>query len=251
MYKVCAAVNDVKVREVPLDANFDLQVDDILASVDDNTKLIFVCSPGNPTAKSIPLSAVSRLLKSSYRGLVVVDEAYVDFSPEGSSAVSLLLEHDNVVVLHTLSKAFGLAGIRCGFAIAAPCVAALMNAVKAPYNLSSLSAAAALDALKNVAVLAGNVALIQAERERVCGALRALPFVVRVCHSDANFLLFELRRNAKEVYKRMADGGVVTRYRGMEMHCEGCIRTTIGRPEENDKFLAKLVEAWGQVEGKL
>ncbi len=143
-----------------------------------------------------------------------------------------------------MSKAFGLAGIRCGFCFGAPDVIALLNNVKAPYNLSSLSSAAAHLALDNVPVLQGNVRSLLAERERVKASLESRAFVKRVCPSDANFLLFEMQSHAKEAYKMMADGGVVTRFRGTELHCKNCLRVTIGKPSENDAFLKSLDEAW-------
>ena len=249
MYKVCAAVNDVGIREVPLAPDFNVRVDEVLKAVDDNTKLIFICTPGNPTSKAIPRSDIKRLLDSSYKGLLVVDEAYVDFSPEGSSVVDLLPSYPNLVVCQTLSKAFGLAGIRCGFCFGAPDVIALLNNVKAPYNLSSLSSAAAHGALDNVAVLRGNVKALLAERASVKAELEAKQYVVRVCHSDANFLLFELKSHAKETYKMMADGGVVTRFRGSELHCNNCLRVTIGKPDENSAFLQSLDKAWNKLAG--
>ena len=176
----------------------------ILEAVTPQTKIIFVCSPGNPTSKSIPLSDVRKLASSpSYHGLVIVDEAYIDFSTT-PSATSLVTEYDNVVVLQTLSKAFGLAGIRCGFAIGPPDVIQLMNNVKAPYNVNKLTSDAAANALKNTAILDKNVRDVLNQREVVARELEGLDFVVKVYPSDANFLLFRVKQKANELYKTVS-----------------------------------------------
>lgn len=209
-----------------------------------DTKLMFVCSPGNPTSKAIALPHIETLASSSrYSGILVVDEAYVDFSTQGS-AIELVEKYPNIVVLQTLSKAFGLAGIRCGFAIGAPDVIQLMNNVKAPYNVNSLTSEVAINAMDSVAVMEKNVATLLEQRQVVANTLTDLPFVIKVYPSDANFLLFRVKKNAKEIYKTMADGGVVTRYRGTEMHCDECIRVTIGTVEENKTFLECLLTTY-------
>jgi histidinol-phosphate aminotransferase len=176
---------------------------------------------------------------SRYTGIVVVDEAYVDFSTKGS-AVALVNKYPNVVVLQTLSKAFGLAAIRCGFCIGAPDVIQLMNNVKAPYNVNALTSAMATAAFDNTAILDANIKNLLEQREVVMAALEKLTYVTQVFPSDANFVLFRLAEKAQEAYKTMADGGVVTRFRGNEIHCNGCIRVTIGTPSENQAFLAAL-----------
>lgn len=240
MYKVCANVNDVEIQTVPLTADFDLQIPEILAAVTPQTKLLFACSPGNPTAKSIPLSDIRKLASSPcYSGLVIVDEAYIDFSST-SSATSLVTEYDNIVVLQTLSKAFGLAGIRCGFAIGPTDVIQLMNNIKAPYNVNKLTSDAAANALKNTALLEKNVKDVLEQRDIVARGLEGLDFVVKVYPSDSNFLLFRVKEKANELYKTMADRGIVSRFRGRELHCNECIRATIGTLEENRKFLEML-----------
>eukprot|EP00614_Pseudopedinella_elastica_P011041 CAMPEP_0172597618 /NCGR_PEP_ID=MMETSP1068-20121228/17568_1 /TAXON_ID=35684 /ORGANISM="Pseudopedinella elastica, Strain CCMP716" /LENGTH=385 /DNA_ID=CAMNT_0013397167 /DNA_START=79 /DNA_END=1236 /DNA_ORIENTATION=- len=241
MYSVSAKVNDVAVQKVPLTPEFDVDVDALLAAVTPATKIIFLCSPGNPTAKSIPLSVAEAVLKSSdFDGILVMDEAYVDFSTV-PSACCLVDKYPNVVVMQTLSKAFGLAGIRVGMAMGNAEIIHYFNTMKAPYNVSKLASEFAKGAFENIGLMESNVKLLLSERERVRKALEAFPFVKRVCHSDTNFLLFELPK-AKEIYKTMADGGVVCRYRGTELHCDDCIRVTIGTPTENETFL-KLLEA--------
>jgi histidinol-phosphate aminotransferase len=168
--------------------------------VDSRTKLLFICSPGNPTAKAIPLKDIERIAASSqYEGLVVVDEAYVDFSDSGS-AISLINSYPNIVVLQTLSKAFGLAGIRCGFAIGAPDVIQLMNNVKAPYNMNSMTTEVAINALNSVETLRKNVSTILHQRAIVAEKLQGLAFVLEVFPSDANFILFRVSSNAKKLY---------------------------------------------------
>jgi len=202
MYKVCANVNDVGIQSVPLTPDFDLQIPEMLRAVTPETKLIFICSPGNPTAKSIPLSDI-RLIASSVDAIVIVDEAYVDFSSV-PSATSIVTEFDNVVVLQTLSKAFGMAGIRCGFAIGPPDVIQLMNNVKAPYNVNKLTSDAAANALTNTATLDKNIRELLEQRDLMATQLKGLDFVEKVYPSDANFLLFRVKQKANELYKTVS-----------------------------------------------
>jgi histidinol-phosphate aminotransferase len=205
MYKVCANVNDVGIQSVPLTEDFDVQVEEVLNAVAQETKLLFLCSPGNPTAKSIPLKTVIEIASSGrYGGLIVVDEAYVDFASE-PSATSLVCEYNNIIVLQTLSKAFGLAGIRCGFAIGPPDVIQLMNNVKAPYNVNKLTSDAAANALKNTDVLEEHVNSVLGEREVLQKKLASLDFVEKVYPSDANFLLFRVKQKANELYKTVSN----------------------------------------------
>ena len=204
MYKVCANVNDVNIQSVPLTPEFDVDIERVLQSVTKETKLMFLCSPGNPTAKSIPLSTITTIANDQrYKGLIVVDEAYIDFASE-PSATSLLSQYNNILVLQTLSKAFGLAGIRCGFAIGPPDIIQLMNNVKAPYNINKLTSDAACNALRGGDVLEGHVKSVLREREVVRGKLEGLEFVERVYPSDSNFLLFRVKRKANELYKTVS-----------------------------------------------
>lgn len=247
MYKVSANVNDVGIVEVPLTPDFDLRIPEMLEAVTDKVKLMFVCSPGNPTCKAIPLSDVITLAESSYKGIIVVDEAYVDFSKE-ESAIKLIQEYPNIVVLQTLSKAFGLAGIRCGFAMGREDVIQLMNNVKAPYNVNKLTSEVAVNAMKNTDVLAKNVQTLLEQRDIVAKELEAMKdIVVKVYPSDANFLLVRLTKLSKEIYKKMADSGIVVRYRGSELHCEECLRITIGTADENKACLALLEKTFKEL----
>jgi histidinol-phosphate aminotransferase len=240
MYAVSAKINDVAVQEANLTRDFDVDEDLVLGTVTPATKVLFLCSPGNPTAKSVPLEVVERLC-DAFDGIVVVDEAYVDFS-DTPSACGLLGKHDNLVLLQTLSKGFGLAGIRLGMAFGSPQIISLMNACKAPYNVSKLTARVATQAFEAAPpVLASHVAMLRTERDRLAAALAALPtLVARVWPSDANFLLFQVDAgiNAEELHRAMAANGVVCRFRGREPHCANCIRVTAGTPTENDRFLA-------------
>jgi len=245
MYKVSANVNDVKIVEVPLTKAFDLKVPEMIktATATANTKLMFICSPGNPTSKSIPLSDVRKIAESGYKGIIVVDEAYVDFSSE-TSAISLINSYPNIVVLQTLSKAFGLAGIRCGFALGREDVIQLMNNVKAPYNVNKLTQEVATNAMKNITTLEKNILTLMEQRDIVAEALKKLHFVVKVFPSDSNFLLVRLKKKSQEIYTHMANSGIVVRFRGNELHCGECLRFTIGTKEENAACLELLAKTY-------
>lgn len=217
-----------------------------MAAITPDVKLLFLCSPGNPTCKTIPLADIEAVASAEQAKncVVVVDEAYVDFAAKGTTALSVMKKYPNMVVLQTLSKAFGLAAIRCGFCFGAPDIIQLMNNVKAPYNVNALTSQMACQALDNTDTLHKTVQTILEERQAVANALNEIDFVVKVFPSDANFLLFQLQSKAKEVYQAMANGGIVTRYRGNELHCDECIRVTIGTPEENRAFLESLVKTY-------
>ena len=234
----------------------------IIDAITPNVKLLFLCSPGNPTSKLIPLSDVRAIAshpKVAHHVIVVVDEAYIDFafdtttssSSNDVSAVQLVPEFNNVVVLQTLSKAFGLAAIRCGFCIGPPDIIQLMNNVKAPYNVNSLTSQLACDALDSSQTrdsIMKHIKEILQQRTRVVHALQAMDFVTFIYPSDANFILFRVTSHAYEIYKYMADTeNIVTRYRGTELHCDECIRVTIGTAVENDAFLSALPKAYAAV----
>lgn len=240
MYSVCAHVNHVAVLQVPLTSDFQLQTEEMLQKMrtSPNLKLIFLCNPGNPTATLLNPNDILRLLQSSFRGLIVVDEAYIDFSDQPSFC-SWLHAHERLVVLQTLSKGFGLAGIRLGMAIANPWLIQIMNNVKAPYNINKLTQQIATKALTHLDRFIDNITRIKSETQRVIQLLRSLPFVKRVLPTDANFVVFEVP-NAFQVYKNMARAGVVIRYRGNLIHMNDCLRATIGKPEENDQMVSLL-----------
>lgn len=244
MYTVSAQVNDVQVVHVPLNVGdgFSLRPEKIneVLSKDENVKMVYVCSPGNPTASLIRKEDVQQVLEHpTWNGLVIVDEAYIDFAPEGSSLAEWVLEWPNLVVMQTLSKAFGLAGIRLGVAFAAPEVAALLNNVKGPYNISSPTSAIAAAALEeeSLAVMRDNRAKILRQRDRLLRELPKIPGIGRFLGgTDSNFLLVEIldrdgkpdNQTAFAVYETMAGGrGVVFRFRGKELGCTGCCRITV------------------------
>lgn len=237
MYKVSANINNIKVDEVLLTPDFQLQTEKILNRVTDFTKLIFVCSPNNPTANDMDRKDIVYLLEN-FDGLVVVDEAYIDFSEQAGFAEEVK-NYPNLVVLQTLSKAFGLAGIRLGIAIANPEVIKYMMKVKAPYNVNKLTSQTALKGFENLESVRKNINSINSEKNRIVSELKNLPQVEKVFSSAANFLLFRVD-DALNVYKKLADSGVIVRYRGNEPHCENCLRVTIGTVQENDRFLEAL-----------
>jgi histidinol-phosphate aminotransferase len=239
MYKVCAKINDVAVKSASLTPDFDVDIQTTLTTIDEKTKLLFLCSPGNPTSKVIPSSVIETIAKSYQHGIIVVDEAYIDFCGE-HTAIPLLTNYPNIIVLQTMSKAFGLAGIRLGMAFASREITQLMNNVKAPYNVNKLTVQVALNAYQNIHLFQTNLAKLQHEKTLLRNALTSLSIVQKVYPSDANFILFRIEQ-AYTIYKQMADAGVVCRYRGTEMHCTDCLRVTVGTPEENAKFLQLLV----------
>lgn len=238
MYKVCAKVNDVEVISSPLTPEFDVDLDKTLAAINDKTKLLFLCSPGNPTCKVIPNSIVESIANVYKTGVIVVDEAYIDFSGT-ESACCLVNKHPNVVVLQTLSKAFGLAGIRLGMAIGNEDIIQLMNNIKAPYNINKLTAEVAGKALSDLSLFHRNIEMILIERSFLLDGLRKVPSIRKIHHTDANFILFVIPQ-AQTIYKTMADSGVVCRYRGSELHCTDCLRVTVGTRTENQAFLQLL-----------
>lgn len=240
MYKVCAAINDVEVLKVPLTPHFDVNLEATLAGIKSNTKMVFLCSPGNPTSRVIPNSVVEKVLKYYTWGCVVVDEAYIDFSGT-ESACCLVAKYPNVVVLQTLSKAFGLAGIRLGMAIAQEPVIQLMNNLKAPYNINKLTADVTDRALSDLTQYKMNVQGLLEEKKNLLTQLKSYSAVEKIFPSDCNFILFRIARS-KEIYKMMADRGVVCRYRGSELHCNECLRVTVGTKKENQAFMTLLKE---------
>lgn len=237
MYKVSANINDVAVDEVLLTEGFQLQPEKVLKAVQPNTKIIFICSPNNPTANSMNVTDIVKILEG-FDGIVVVDEAYIDFSSQGSLANNLD-DFPNLVVLQTLSKSFGLAGIRLGIALASPEVISYMMKVKAPYNVNKLTSRTAIQAFSNLENIKKNIKAILEERQRVIDTLVAYDAVEYVYPTDANFVLFKTK-NALEVYKKIAEQGVIIRYRGNEPHCDDCLRLTIGTKAENDRFFEAL-----------
>lgn len=261
MYAVSAQVNDLEIVKVPLDAQdgFSLRPEAIneKLSSDPRIKVAYICSPGNPTAKLVSKSDVQKVLEHpTWNGVVVVDEAYVDFAPANSSLAEWVTEWPNLIVMQTLSKAFGLAGIRLGAAFTSPEIARLLNNLKAPYNISSPTSALACIALqpKSLEVMRSNRAKIFAQRERLLHELPKIPGVGNFLGGMAsNFLLVEILDKPRErggipnneaalaLYECLAEKrGVVVRFRGKEHGCLGCLRITVGTEEEVNRFLQEV-----------
>lgn len=239
MYQVAADIAGVEVREIPLLADFQPNVPAILKAADQYSKLLFICSPNNPTGNDIHPDAI-RTLAQQFQGIVVVDEAYIDFSTQ-RSATSLLPEFPNLVVLQTFSKAWGMAGIRLGMAFAATEIINLFNKVKAPYNINQLTQDKALQALRDTNAKDTMVKTILDERNRLVAALQLLPFVQHVFPSDANFLLVRVQ-DPLALYQFLVHKGIIIRNRHNVLLCEGSVRITIGTPGENQVLLEAMTD---------
>lgn len=236
MYEVAAAMNDIEFRKVQLRPDFSMDTEAMLSAADSKTRLMFICSPNNPTGNSFPVEQIEDILER-FGGVVVLDEAYIDFSVR-PSLTSLVKRYPNLIVLQTLSKAWGMAGLRIGLAIADPAVIALMSKVKYPYNINVLAQKMALMKLDEAAKDKA-VAEIVGQRFRLEKELAKCPEVKGIYSSDANFLLVRFE-NPDEVYERLLAGGVIVRNRSKVSGCEGCLRITVGTPVENDSLLRLL-----------
>jgi histidinol-phosphate aminotransferase len=234
MYSVCAAINDIEYREVMLGEDFSLPVDKLLSAADAQSKLLFVCSPNNPTANAYSREQLITLVRQ-FPGIVVVDEAYIDFSSV-PSMVELIDEYPNLIVLQTLSKAYGLAGLRLGLAFAQERIVSVFEQVKYPYNIGADTLSLAQRLLQ--VDITPQVHTLIAERERVAAALSALPYVTKVYPSDANFLLVKME-HSREMYEYLIGRELIVRDRSRTPGCEGTLRITIGTPEENDRLIAE------------
>jgi histidinol-phosphate aminotransferase len=234
MYKVCADINNVAVDFVSLNEDFSLDAERLLAAVRGETKMVFLCSPNNPSANLLDEAEIVRIL-SEFKGMVVLDEAYIDFcGTEG--LVPLQAKHRNLVILRTLSKAWGLAGIRLGMALADQVVIKYMNMVKYPYNVNYLTQIKALEMLGTAGSREMWVKKILAERIKLEGQLEEIGYVQKIFPSDANFLLVRVE-DPDGIYKFLNERGVIVRNRSSLKHCEGCIRITVGTPDENNRLI--------------
>ena len=239
MYQVAADINNVACRKVLLRTDFSLDVDALLAAADAQTKLIFLCSPNNPTGNSLDREEMVRLLHT-FEGIVVVDEAYIDFASQ-PSFLPELENYPNLVVLQTLSKAWGGAALRLGMAFASPAIIGLFNKVKYPYNVNLPAQREALALLNKPEQMETQRQKVLEERERLCRAFEAAPFQYKVYPSDANFLLVEVGR-ANEIYAALVEKGVIVRNRNSVSLCRGCLRITVGTVDENTLLLQALEE---------
>ena len=239
MYEVCADINNIRYNAIPLEEDFRFNADNFLQSIySPCTKVIFICSPNNPTGNLLPVEEIRKVLEV-FPGIVVVDEAYIDFAPAGSSLSSLLDAYPRLIVLNTFSKAWASAGIRLGMALAHPEVIALFNKVKYPYNVNILTQRAAMERLEHMDEIRAWVDEALAERERMMQAVAALPICEQVYPSDANFFLARVN-DACRIYDALVEQGIIVRNRHRITMCRNCLRITIGTPAENDELLAAL-----------
>ena len=230
MYEVCADINNVKFIKVLLKDDFQLDINAILKTININTKLIYLCSPNNPTGNCFNKQDIIEILQN-FNGLVIVDEAYIDFSTK-ESLLSILNEYKNLVVLQTFSKAWGLAGIRLGMAFADKEIIDVLNKIKYPYNVNSLTLEKANETLKNDRSKNAWIEQILEARDRLIEELANLPFVVKVYPSDANFLLVKVN-SVKNIYNYLVNKKIIIRDRSNVSLCEDCLRITIGTKDEN------------------
>lgn len=267
MYKITSQINDVDIVPVPLNFDtFEVQEDKIISTIKDDPnrsiKMVFVTSPGNPTAKLVDVTRIEKLLQwglENWNGLVVVDEAYVDFSPIGSSFSVLVNKYPNLVVFQTLSKSFGLAGIRLGITFASKELARVLNALKAPYNISSLTSEIANKAVseENIKRMRETTNIYEVEKQKLLQEFKQIKQFGKVIGGlDANFILIQVVNSsnepdstfAKKVYEKMAvEKKVVVRYRGSEPGCAGALRITIGTEEENKIMVQKFKEVFAEL----
>ncbi|MFS4491959.1 histidinol-phosphate transaminase [Maribacter sp. 2308TA10-17] len=239
MYKVLSGTNAIENREVLLNERFQPNVEGILNTIDASSKLLFICSPNNPTGNSISEASITKLL-GSFNGLVVIDEAYIDFSPN-ESWVSRLSNFPNLVVTQTLSKAYGMAGIRLGICITSEEIIAVLNKIKPPYNVNGLTQLKALERVLATNLVASEVNKILNERERLIDTLKEVSFVQTIYESDANFVLVKVD-DANKRYKQLLDKGIVIRNRSTQPLCENTLRFTVGTTDENKKLVGALKE---------
>jgi histidinol-phosphate aminotransferase len=237
MYSVCAAINNITVKKVLLTEDFDLDVESVKAQWKDTVKLVFLCSPNNPSGNLLSKNKVTEIIKG-LNTIVVVDEAYIDFTDD-PGFVPMLDQHPNLIVLQTLSKAWGLAGLRLGMAFASPEIINLLNKIKYPYNINSITQSLVLDKLNDVEIKNEQVKLILAQRSILTDQLSQLNFIKKVYRSDANFILAKMEA-AQDVYHYLIRHNIIVRDRSSVLLCEGCLRITIGTPEENQKLMLSL-----------
>lgn len=237
MYEVCADVNDVEYRRVLLNEDYDFDADSLLSVCDDNTKIVFICSPNNPTGNAFRREKIEKVLKE-FPGIVIVDEAYSDFSIQRPFRHDLG-EYPNLIVLNTFSKAMGAAGIRLGMAFASADIIALMNKVKYPYNVNILTQQKAMEMLKDLTTYQRHLAEILSERETLIQAFAQLPICKKVYPTDANFFLAKVT-DADSIYRYLVERGIIVRNRNRVALCGDCLRVTVGLKDENTALLAAL-----------
>lgn len=235
MYKVACDVNDVSTIPVMLDESFQPRLDKIYSAINKNTKLIFICSPNNPTGNVINIESILDLAKN-FNGIVIVDEAYAEFSGK-PSMINFVEKFSNIVVLRTFSKAWGLAGVRCGYCITSPEIIKLLYKIKLPYNINKLTSQIVIYALKNFAQKDKFVTEINSEKEFLIKELKMIPKIRKVFTSESNFILFECA-NPTDIYHKLTEKGIIIRDRSNQV--KNCLRVSVGTREQNEKFLNEL-----------
>jgi len=240
MYEVSANINDVKIKKAPLLSDFQLDLIHLENLIDANTKIIWICSPNNPTGNSIERSSIEMVL-NNFNGIVVIDEAYINFSKQ-KSFIQELQDYPNLVVLQTLSKAWGLAGLRLGMAFASEAIINILDKVKPPYNINTATQELVLKALEEVGQVNDMIKIIVDMREALANVFRQMPTVEKVYPSDANFLLVKIA-DARAVYDFLLTQQIVVRDRSSVELCENCLRITIGTEKENT-LLVDAMQAW-------
>lgn len=239
MYQVCAEVNDIEYRRVSLNDDFSLDVDAIINACDESTKIIWICSPNNPTANAFPLEQIKEIC-NRFNGITIVDEAYIDFSPIGSM-VQFLNEYPRMIVMQTFSKAWASAAIRLGISYASTEIIDIYNKVKYPYNISELTQQQALKVLANCDHIEAIVKELINARNNLASQLSTLPIVKHIYPSDANFLLVKVN-NADDIYDYLREEKVIVRNRSRVHKCGDCLRLTIGNDAENALLIEKLIQ---------
>ncbi|HEU4789824.1 MAG TPA: histidinol-phosphate transaminase [Flavobacterium sp.] len=238
MYGVLANINAVENREVLLSTDFQPQIEKIFKAIDDNTKMIFLCSPNNPTGNSFSEESVTTLLEH-FNGLIVIDEAYIDFS-EKESWLQKIDQYPNLIITQTLSKAYGLAGIRLGICYASAEIISVLNKIKPPYNVNELTQRRALERLDNTNAIKSEIKAIISQREELLKVLLDVKYVEKIYPTEANFILVKVD-NANKRYDDLIAKGIVIRNRTTQPLCDNCLRLTIGTEEENKKLIEALI----------
>ena len=237
MYEVSANINNIALKKVPLTAAYQLNLEGIAEAIDKNTKLIFICSPNNPTGNSINREDIETVL-TNFSGIVIIDEAYINYSRQ-KSFIQELTEYANLVILQTLSKAWGLAGLRVGMAFASEEIIEIFNRVKPPYNINQASQTLALEALQNTEQVNEWIKQTLIERDNLVLSIKKFDFVLDIYPSDANFILVKTT-DANSIYKFLVEKGIIVRNRTNVELCEGCLRITVGTPLENEILINTL-----------
>lgn len=237
MYKVCGNINAVDVKEVLLTKDFQLDVPGILSATDQNTKLLFICSPNNPTGNNFDRNDIGFLL-NNFKGIVVIDEAYINFSSQ-KPFLQELTRYKNLIVMHTMSKAWGLAGLRLGLGFASEMIIDLFNKVKPPYNINGSSQLLGIKALERISEVNSNIKTIVEQRNLLEKELKNFDFVKQIYPSDANFILVKVD-DANKLYQYLLMNRIIVRNRSNEPLCKDCVRITVGTPPENEKLLNAL-----------